>query len=334
MSLMKYERAILSKIYNRVQNNGDIGILVTDVFMADHIRSLLEGTVTPARQAMADLAKAVYDPYHAAIGGRNFDIKEGTENVDSFNVEIVNLKGDLKMLGAKIMLLMPNTFAPVLKKLDLDNISVYTHGKQSEEIRSLEGLQLGVASVPEISTLVTEVDDMITKVNDAYIVKEEQFKSIKADRAKVLILKVAVAEILFKNFGTLTDNNFKTPFLTSQFFNLDIVDRDVKSPDSTLKNQYNISGVQGTFINAINVKFGFKDIMQAICKGPFGATIFLASEITDVIPLTAQKVNPGDKIIFDISSIGSSKQLYLMIVFDTMPSATEECQLKLTVDKG
>ncbi len=330
---MPSERSVLSKIQHRNMNNEGVGILISDEYFADHILGLLEDPTNVKHAAMAALAIAVYDPYHAAILSRNVSAKDATEDVDAFIASHSGLKIMLKKLEAKVVLAFPLTYVAVIKKLNLSNITVYTNGKQAEQILAIEGLKIQVAAMPELATAVVDVNAMIAEVKDTYSTKETQVKSVGTIRKSIPELKAEVAKIIYKNWGTLTDMYFETPFRVADFFNIGIIDRDVKWKEHIYKGQYNIIGAQGVALNIIDAKFGFGDYMQADCKNcPVDIWLFLASEITSVVPLNAQKINKGDRIIFKIDTIGSSTQKYLMVVFATDPTVTEECEFKLTID--
>jgi len=243
------QRRYLGKVHHKCMNNDDIGILKTDAWTADTIRSL-KADGSPECLAAAAILEAVYGPYHLAVTSKRVERDEGTMNVDAFREEQKSLTGKLKMLEANVMVAMPLTFAPVLKNLDLDNIKIYNKGAQAEQVLSLEVLQIKITNIPEISAFVTSTTAMIEEVKDVYEKKETQFKSIKKDATNVLELKSAVGETMLKVFGKLTDIFSATPAKVMDFFNLEIVTDDIRSEDFLYVNQFALQGYQGTIINA------------------------------------------------------------------------------------
>ncbi len=330
IKLMPSERKYLAKVYHKHMNNDDVSVTKTDAWTADTSRSLkAEGSVDCL--GFAALIDADYLPYHNAIINQRVGKDEGTMDVDAFKVEQAELTAKLKMLEAKVMIAMPDSYVPVIKNLDFDNIKVYNKGAQAEQILSLEVLKVKMTNFPLIVSLIPEANIIIAKVKSVYEEKELQFRNIKSDSSSVADLKSAVAEVNLKVFGKLTDHFSETPGRVKDFYNLELIRDDVRAEDFLYIDQYAFEGTQGTIMHLDTVAFDFDNWITAENQGPLAIDFYLTSVINGIISVIAHRTEPGATDTFAFNTIGASTQRNLMAAIADDITITEPCKFKITI---
>ena len=171
-------------------------------------------------------------------------------------------------------------------------------------------------------------------INAKYGVKTKKKTSIKQDISDLLPLVDPLAKALLLNFYELGIENIDNQKAVIDYFPYIDMDLPIKNKEHLAPNQFNAIGMQGTFANLIDVKQAFGNYIEADCrKCPVDIYLWLASEITGVIPKNAQKICKGDRLIFKNSTIGSSTEMYFMVAFAEDVTVTEECKFKITIDK-
>ncbi len=331
MNYTTRQRKVIGALLYLLMNNEAVGILTTDELCAELIKLLLMEPITPEIQAIADRTILVFNPYHEAISTRNIDLEIGTQDVDAYKIEQTTLTTKLNVFEAKIIVLLPTTFETVIKLLKLDNKSVFTRGKQSDQMRELSELKTKVADDDTLHTLVADVNNMISQTTGIFEQKADQFREVRADRIDIYKLKQAVADMMLWNFFSIGNQFPLNPFKVTEFYKLSIAKRKKKDPNFLYKNEFLIKALQGAILNLPQIKFNFKDHLLVENKSKLAIYIYLSLIVDGVISTIAKKIEPGKSLEFPIEEIGSSIQFNLMIAFAEDETITEECEVKITL---
>jgi len=333
VNITKETRANLKAIYSVITYLEKFPLPKIKGLVTDHSIWLQKDTITPEMQILVDRSLPVFGPLLAAISAQEIDKSGGSADVVSFDEIFVTLPARVDRIKTMVKNLMQGNNA-ILVFLNLDKVNYYYKGKQAEIVAKLANLVVKITATPVLSTVIPVATALKSDVSGSYDIKHKKFDEIKDDRTNMMPLIIDAKIMLIRNFGALNDNLWENLANVCNYFPIADMNAEVHLATFLLKNEYFIKGFQGTAINLIDVNFKFGNYIEVDCrKCPVGVHLFLASEITDVIPMNAQYIKKGDRIIFKSNTVGSSTQGYLMAIYDTDESVAEECQFKMKIDK-
>jgi len=333
MIASKRTRKILCHIHLIILSLSDFAQERIVAFINGHNDFLKKAPITPEKQVMIDDLEAVLDSYDLGVTVKHSDKgKRATfvTKIKEYQPSIVNqINGIITQINN-----ITHTDKSKLKEFNLTRISIYYEGKESEILRYYKELLYNIKLSPEFLTVVPAVQTLVDKVNALYKVKKEKKDDIKIDITNMNTYVDPLAKVLLKNFDSLQTTNIDNLDAVIDYFPFRDMDLPVKNKEHLAPNQFNGIGMQGAIVNLIDVKQDFGNWVEADCRTcPVDIYLWLASEISSVIPKNAQKVCKGDRLIFKNSTIGSSTQMYLMVAFAEDVTVTEECKFKITIDK-
>ncbi len=333
VNITKETRAKLKAIYSVLIYLEKFPLPLIKILMANHAIWLQKGPITAEMQILVDRTLPVFSPLDLAISTKEIDISGGSADVVSFDEIFVTLPARVDRIKTMVKNLMQGNKA-ILVFLNLDKVNYYYKGKQAEIVDKLSNLVVKITATPVLSTVIPVATALKSDVSGSYDIKHKKFDEIKDDRTNMMPLIIDAKIMLIRNFGALNDNLWENLANVCNYFPIADMNAEVHLQTFLLKNEYHIKGFQGTAINLIDVEFKFGNYIEVDCrKCQVGVHVFLASEITDVIPMNAQYIKKGDRIIFKSDTVGSSTQGYLMAIYDTDEAVAEECKFKMKIDK-
>ena len=302
-------------------------------FINGHNDFLNKAPITPEKQIMIDDLEDVLVNYdlgitvkHSDKGQRATFVTKIKEYQPSISVQLDDI---ITQINTKT-----HTDKSKLKELNLNDKSLFYIGKESEILRYYKELLYNIKLSPDYLTVVPAVQALVDSVNALYKVKKDKKDDIKIDITNMNTYVDPLAKVLLKNFDSLQTANIDNLDAVIDYFPFRDMDLPVKNKEHLAPNQFNGIGMQGAIVNLIDVKQEFGNWIEADCRNcPVDIYLWLASEISSVIPKNAQKISKGDRLIFKNSTIGSSTQMYFMVAFAEDVTVTEECKFKITIDK-
>ncbi|MEI6823380.1 MAG: hypothetical protein WCL51_15725 [Bacteroidota bacterium] len=325
---------ILHHIYLILLLFNDYPLEKKNVFCQGHLTSLRLEPITPERQAMIDAILLVYTPYDEGMVSKKTDKKKITTDVERIKKLKPYIIAELDDLGTKINTIT-HTDRNINKELGLNKpSSFYKNKNQHELLLTYKSFKLIMSLNPLFVPLMAQVNQFVKTVTDSYSVKNRKKSGVKVVVTNVELMVDPLRKALTSNFYALGAEYIDNPEIVINYF--PYVDMDVRMKNKELLaiNQFNGIGMQGTVVNLIDVKQDFGNWIEADCrKCTVDIYLWLAGEITSVIPKNAQKVCKGDRLIFKNSTIGSSTEKYFMVAFAEDVTVTEECKFKITIDK-
>ena len=333
MIASKLTRKILVHIHLIILSLSDYPQERVVEFINGHNDFLNKDPITPEKQIMIDDLEDVLESYDLGVTVKHSDKGKRA----TFVTKIIEYKPSI-VTQVNGIINQINTIThsdkSKLKEFNLNRISIYYEGRESEILRYYKELLYNIKLSPEFSTVVPAVQALVDKVNALYKVKKEKKDDIKIDITNMNTYVDPLAKVLLKNFDSLETANINNLDAVIDYFPFRDMDLPIKNKEHLAPNQFNAIGMQGAIVNLIDVKQDFGNWIEADCrKCTVDVYLWLASEITSVIPKNAQKVCKGDRLIFKNSAIGSSTEMYFMVAFAEDETVTEECKFKITIDK-
>ena len=304
-----------------------------DAFVQGHLDYLYLEPVTPEHQIMIDRVEAVFEPYDTGISKKHSDAGQRTTAIEVIKDSKTYIITQLNDIEHDIDTITHNN-ENIKKEFHFNEQSLYYDGKESEILRYYKELKFNVGANPAYASVLPKVTTFVDAINAKYGVKTKKKASVRKDISDLMPLVDPLAKALLLNFYELGIENIDNQKAVIDYFPYIDMDLPVKSKEHLAPNQFNGIGMQGAIVNLIDVKQDFGNWIEADCRNcPVDIYVWLASEITSVIPLNAQKICKGDRLIFKNSTIGSSTEMYFMVAFAEDVTVTEECKFKITIDK-
>ena len=326
-------RKILYHIYAIIQALFNYPQVSIDNFVQGHLNTLYIEPVTPEHQIMIDRVESVFVPYDTVITKKNSDAGQQTTAIAVIKDSKTYIITQLNDIEHDIDTITHNDLN-VKKEFRFNQQSLYYDGRESEILRYFKELKFNVAANPLYASVLPKVTTFVNTINAKYGVKFGKKTSVKQDITDLLPLVDPLVKALLLNFYELGIENIDNQSAITGYFPYIEMDLPVKNKEILASNQFNAIGMQGSVVNLIDVKQEFGSWIEADCrKCAVDVDLWLASEITSVVPLNAQRICKGDRLIFKNSTIGSSTEMYLMAAFAEDVTVTEECKFKITIDK-
>ena len=304
-----------------------------DAFVQGHLDALSIEPITPAHQTMITRVEDVFAPYDTGISKKHSDAGQRTTAIAVIKDSKSYIIAQLNDIEHDIDTITHNNI-DIKKEFHFNEQSLYYDGRESEILRYFKELKYNVAANPLYASVLPKVTAFVDTINSKYGVKIGKKNSVKQDISDLLPLVDPLAKALLLNFYELGIENIDNQSAVADYFPYIDMDLPIKNKELLAPNQFNAIGMQGSVVNLIDVKQEFGNYIEADCRQcPVDVDLWLASEITSVVPLNAQRINKGDRLIFKNSTIGSSTQMYLMAAFAQDVTVTEECKFKITIDK-
>ena len=298
-----------------------------------HLAWLSRTPITPAIQVLLDRAIIAFGPFETAVSVKTIDISGGSADVVSFDEMKVTLPARIDEIKTMVKSLMKGNKA-ILKFLDLDNVGIFYLGKQSDIFENITNLETKITATPALVTVIPLATALKNDVKNPLKAKSDQFDDIKDDRTDITPLILDAKMILIRNFGALSDIFWENLAKVVDYFPVEDLDPATHTDTFLPINKFKIVGTQGTAFHLVDVVYKYGNFIEAdLRKCNFSIDLFLASEITSVVPKNAQRINKGDRIIFKTNTIGSSTEGYLMCVVAEDETVTEEGNFFITIDK-
>ncbi len=330
---IKITRRILSHIYAILLAFCDFPQEAIASFTQGHITSLSLDPPSPERQAMIDEVTAAYILYDGSMVVKKTDKKIVTTDIAKIKALKPYIISELNDFITKINSITHNDKDIIIQN-GLNKLSSFYFGSEHDILNVYKQFKLSMSLNLDLAPLMPQVVIFVKKVTDTYKVKVDQKANVTKEVSGVKLLIDPLRKVLEKNFHKLSIEYIDTPELIINYFPYIDMDLPIKNKELLSPNQYNAIGMQGTIVNLIDVKQEFGNWIEADCrKCPLDVYVWLASEITSVIPKNAQKICKGDRLIFKNSTIGSSTEMYFMVAFAEDVTVTEECKFKITIDK-
>ena len=326
-------RKILYHIYAVILALFNYPQVSIDAFVQGHLDSLSVEPITPEHQIMIDRIESAFVPYDTGITKKHSDAGQRTTAIVAIKDSKDYILTQLKDIEHDIDTITHNN-ETIAKEFHFHQKSIYYTGKETEILRYFKESKYNVGANPIYASVLPKVTALVGTIDTKYGVKSGKETSVKRDISELLPLVDPLIKALALNFYELGIENIDNQNAIIDYFPYRDMDVHTKNKELLAPNQFNAIGMQGTFVNLIDVKQEFGDYIEADCrKCPVAIYLWLASEITSVIPLNAQKINAGDRLIFKNTTIGSSTQMYLMVAFAEDVTVTEECKFIITIDK-
>jgi len=330
---IKITRRILSHIYAILLAFCDFPQETIAAFTQGHITSLRLEPITPDKQAMIDAILLVYTPYDEGMVSKKTDKKKITTDVERIKELQPYIITQLDDLGTKINGIT-HTDRNINKELGLNKPSSFYLGNQHDIMETYKSFIHNMSLNPDFAPLMVQANLFVKTVTDSYSGKDSKKSGVREEVTEVKLMVDPLRKVLTSNFYALGAEYIDNPEKVVNYFPYIDMDLPIKNKERLAINQYNAIGMQGAIANLIDVKQEFGNWIEADCRNcPVDIYLWLASEITSVIPKNAQKVCKGDRLIFKNSTIGSSTEKYLMVAFAEDVTVTEECKFKITIDK-
>ena len=326
-------RKILYHIYAIIQALYSYPQERIDAFVQGHLDSLYLEPVTPEHQIMIDRVESVFEPYDTGITKKHSDAGQRTTAIEVIKDSKTYIVTQLNDIEHDIDTITHNN-VNIKKEFHFNEQSLYYDGKESEILRYFKELKFNVGANPAYASVLPKVTTFVDAINAKYGVKTKKKSSVKQDISDLVPLVDPLTKAMLWNFYELGIENIDNQKAVIDYFPFRDMDLPIKNKEHLSPNQFNAIGIQGAIVNLIDVKQDFGNWIEADCrKCPLDVYLWLASEITSVIPKNAQKVCKGDRLIFKNSTIGSSTEKYFMVAFAEDETVTEECKFKITIDK-
>ncbi len=325
---------ILHHIYLILLTFNNYPLESKNAFCQGHLTFLGLDPITPEKQAMIDAILLVYTPFDEGMVSKKLDKKKVTTDVERIKKLKPYIIAEIDDLRTKINSIT-HTDRNINKELGINKpSSFYKNKNQHELLLTYKSFKLNMSLNPLFVPLMAQVNLFVKTVTDSYSVKDRKKSGVKAEETSVELMVDPLRKVLTSNFYALGAEYIDNPEKVINYFPCIDMDVRVKNKELLSPNQFNGIGMQGTIVNLIEVKQDFGNWIEVDCrKCSVDIYLWLASEITNVIPKNAQRVCKGDRLIFKNSTIGSSTQMYLMVAFAEDVTIIEECKFKITIDK-
>ncbi len=324
---------ILHHIYLILLTFNNYPLESKNAFCQGHLTFLGLDPITPEKQAMIDAILLVYTPFDEGMVIKKTDKKKITTDVERIKELKPYIKTEIADLGTKINVITHNDIN-INKELGINKPSSFYLGNQHDIMETYKSFKLNMSLNPLFAPLMVQVNLFVKTVTDSYGVKDSKKSGVREEVTDVALMVDPLRKALTSNFYDLGKQYIDNPEKVINYFPYIDMDLPIKNKELLSPNQSNGIGLQGTIVNLIDVKQDFGNWIEADCRNcPVDIYLWLASEISSVIPKNAQKICKGDRLIFKNSTIGSSTEMYFMVAFAEDVTVTEECKFKITIDK-